>query len=74
MFPTVLIKADLLDAQQTNQKVAFTYNTRDRQGKIEKLTDTLVTLELDNDRDGKKYKSFRFDRMQSLVLKLAATT
>ena len=46
---------------QVNDQVSFMYSGKLRTGRIEKMTDTVVTLELE---DG-TFKSFRFDRMGS---------
>ena len=58
----------MLNKQSFNlneQAPVFEYNGRTRSGKVERVTDKFVTLELDFDHYNppNKFKSFRFEKM-----------
>lgn len=47
-----------------NRSPRFEYHGIIREGTVEKVTDSVVVLKLDEDKDNKDYKAFSFNKMR----------
>jgi hypothetical protein len=58
---------------EVNDYVAFEYNEKLREGRVDKVGQSYVTLEIVHDGSGKRYKSFAFTGIKNRFVKLTTS-
>ena len=58
----------MVEEIKQGDRVTFTYHGKPRSGKVDKALQTVFVLELDEPEDGTKFKGFKHNKVENMVI------